>query len=253
MKKLDVKLLRSYIIEMKIKNIGAKLYMYKEYIILLIYALIQKGFNDNFVIELNKIKNEYMDILDLDSELMGCILKNAKKYDSHAVDEVLEKLDIIMDKTIDFYYALLDDIEGEIFYDRPYPYKRIKKNFNTIIESDDYIKEVKGLDLTFADIKKYLNYENDFWKFISDKIHIINNFYEDFDNKMYFYGVWYTSDINDLRVCIPSVIDLKTAQVVVHELKHAHDIYYNKFYDVDLEEVAKLEEIEFKNKCLILK
>lgn len=253
MEKEDVRLLRSYVIEMKIKNIGAKLYMYKEYMFLLMNALIQKGFNDNFVIELNKMKNEYMDILSLDSEFMGYILRNASKYDSQAVDEVLEKLDIIMDRTIDFYYDLLDDIEGEIFYDRAYPYKRIRKKFDTIIETDEYIKEVKGLNLTFADVKNYLNYEEDFWKFISNKIHTIDNPYEDFDNKMHFYGVWYTSDIDTLRVCIPSIVDLKTAQIVVHELKHAHDIYCKKIDSEDLESDARLEEVKFKNACIVLK
>ena len=72
---------------------------------------------------------------------------------------------------------------------------------------------------------------------------------------MNYYGVWYDLDENKeltkLIICIPEIVDLKTAQIALHEFKHAHDIYMGVLKEeAVLEKNAKQEVYNFKNNYL---
>lgn len=228
MTKDELEILKKDINEIKIANISAKIMMCKEYIFLLITILISKGLSNNYLEELIKIKNEYMAILSEENRLLNMILKNGINKDITAIDDLIGKLNDLADTTIAYYYSLLDDIEKEIEFNRSYPYRRIPKNFKTLIETDEFKLLVNGLNLTIIDVKKYLGYDDDFWNYIQNKIKIIKNPYLDYDLKMHYYGVWYEfnerQELTKLIICIPEIVDLKTAQIAIHEFRHAHDI-----------------------------
>ena len=85
------------------------------------------------------------------------------------------------------------------------------------------------------------------------KINGIN--YLDYDLKIHYYGVWYeineSKELTKLIICIPEIVDLKTAQIAIHEFRHAHDIYTGKIQeDSTLEDIAKQEEDKFKTDYL---
>ena len=249
----DLNDLNKYIKEKQKENISAKIDMYKEFLYLLINPLLQKGLKENFLQELIKIKNEYINIINCDTELMKKILCNANKYNSEAVDILLDKLDILMEKTVRYYYNLIDDYESELSIERNHPYKKIPKKIATLIDSEIYYKEVQGLSLTIDDIKDYLNYDNNFWNFIFSKTKIITNPYDNYDSKIDLYGVWHNNNLNSIKICVPEVIDLKTAQIAIHEFRHAHDLYLNKFFNDNLEQEAMSEEQKFKENYYKLK
>lgn len=255
MTKNELEILRKDIKEIKIENILAKIMMYKEYIFLLIIVLIRKGLSNNYLEELIKIKDEYMAILSEENKLLNIILKKGINKDITAIDDLIGKLNDLVDTTITYYYSLLDDIEKEIEFNRSYPYRRLPKNFKTLIETDKFKLMALGLSLTIEDIKKYLGYDDDFWSYIQDKIKFIKNPYLDYDLKMHYYGVWYeineSKELTKLIICIPKIVDLKTAQIAIHEFRHAHDIYTSKILeDSILEDIAKQEEDKFKTDYL---
>lgn len=255
MTKDELKALKKDIREIQIQNIEAKIMMYKEYIFLFINILIEKGLSDNYLEELIKIKTEYMAILNEENNLLNLILNNCINKNINAVDELIIKLNGLNEKTIIYYYSLLDDIESEIEINRNYSYRRIPKNFETLIETDEFKFMVNGLNLTINDVKNYLNYGNDFWNYIKDKTKVIKNPYSNYDLKMNYYGIWYDfnedKEITKLIICIPEIIDLKTAQIAIHEFRHAHDIYSGNIKeDYILEEFAKQEKNKFKNDYL---
>lgn len=255
MTKDELKALKKDIRETQIQNIEAKIMMYKEYIFLFINILIEKGLSDNYLEELIKIKAEYIAILNEENNLLNLILKNGINKNINAVDELIIKLNDLNKKTIIYYYSLLDDIESEIEINRNYSYRRIPKNFETLTETDEFKFMVNGLNLTINDVKIYLNYGNDFWNYIKDKTKVIKNPYSNYDLKMDYYGIWYdfnkNKELTKLIICIPEIVDLKTAQIVIHEFRHAHDIYSGNIKeDYILEEFAKQEENKFKNNYL---
>ena len=255
MTKDELEILKKDIKEIKIENILAKIMMCKECIFLLIIVLIRKGLSNNYLEELIKIKDEYMAILSEENKLLNIILKNGINKDITAIDNLIGKLNDLTDTTITYYYSLLDDIEKEIEFNRNYPYRRLPKNFKTLIETDEFKLMTHGLNLTIEDIKKYLRYNDDFWNYIQDKTKIIKDPYLDYDLKMHYYGVWYEfnerKELTKLIICIPEIVDLKTAQIAIHEFRHANDIYTSKIQeDSILEDIAKQEEDKFKTDYL---
>ena len=183
MTKDELKALKKDIREIQIQNIEAKIMMYKEYIFLFINILIEKGLSDNYLEELIKIKAEYMAILNEENNLLNLILNNGINKNINAVDELIIKLNDLNEKTIIYYYSLLDDIESEIEIDRNYSYRRIPKNFETLTETDEFKFMVNGLNLTINDVKNYLNYGNDFWNYIKDKTKVIKNPYSNYRSR----------------------------------------------------------------------
>ena len=255
MTKDELEILKKDIKEIKIENILTKIMMCKEYIFLLIIILAKKGLSNNYLEELIKIKNEYMAILREENKLLNMILKNGINKDITAIDDLIGKLNDLADTTITYYYSLLDDIEKEIEFNRNYPYRRLPKNFKTLIETDEFKLMAHGLNLAIEDVKKYLGYDDDFWNYIQDKTKIIKNPYLDYDLKIHYYGVWYEfnerKELAKLIICIPEVVNLKTAQIAIHEFRHAHDIYTSKIQeDSILEDTAKQEEDKFKTDYL---
>ena len=196
-----------------------------------------------------------MAILSEENKLLNIILKNSVNKDITAIDDLIDKLNDLADTTITYYYSLLDDIEKEIEFNRRYPYRRLPKNFKTLIETNEFKLMAHGLSLTIEDIKKYLGYDDDFWSYIKNKIKFIKKPYLDYDLKMHYYGVWYEfnerKELTKLIICIPEIVDLKTAQIAIHEFRHAHDIYTSKIQeDSILEDIAKQEEDKFKTDYL---
>lgn len=116
--------------------------------------------------------------------------------------------------------------------------------------------EKKKQNIDLNDIKDFLGYSDDFWEYITDKTKTIEKPYDNYDIKMSFYGIWYeieNNSIKKLKICIPEVIDLKTAQIALHEIKHAHDIYTNNF-DLSIEEYeksAREEEKKFEKEYVL--
>lgn len=75
-------------------------------------------------------------------------------------------------------------------------------------------------------VKEFLDFPLEFWEYIKKRIiyvdskiegnEIFYNTFMKFDNE---------SRLIDIKVMIPYIIDIKTACVNIHELKHAYDLF----------------------------
>lgn len=93
-------------------------------------------------------------------------------------------------------------------------------------ETEQLIKNNKDKIITKEDVLSYLELEEEFLSFIKDKMLVIDHY--EIEDPYYFYGVFpkYNNGIiTSFRLVIPKVVDLKTALITVHELKHAHDLF----------------------------
>lgn len=114
-------------------------------------------------------------------------------------------------------------------------------------------------DITFNDIKLFLNYPDEFWDYIDSKIKRVDS---TISGNEIFYATLLKFDnigrVIDMKVMVPYIIDIKTACINVHEFKHAYDMYrlLNKYVDENdskyEEEAIKLEE-KFQNKLYVKK
>ena len=103
---------------------------------------------------------------------------------------------------------------------------------------------------SFESIKKFLNFSDEFWSFVGDRIKYVDGTIS--ENKIFYCTLMKFNDCNeliDIKVIVPYIINLETALVNIHEFKHAYDLYFMMGKVIDnesfYEEQAILEEKRF--------
>lgn len=186
-----------------------------------------------------KVLDEVHAITVEEKMLLNFIKRNLKKIDSNELDKVLDLLDEINEKTVAYYYYLMDNIGVDMIKEKQY------RGLETIIETEKYRKEVFGLTLCMDDVINYLNYDESFWSYILPRTIRID------DEELRQVNI--KCDINevieDIKVFVPNVINLKTAKINIHEFTHAYDIFKMigiQYLDKDYEEIAVRNENDFE-------
>lgn len=241
MKREDVLKFENDIYELKSQN--------KEECITVIYyavkALLKSlSFSiENGVDESLNIIKEYFKITKEENYYLSILIKNLSKIDEVALEDFLLSLDSVNKNTLEYYYGCIESIEDAIDMNREYRCIRPKKNFDTLIETDSYKKEICGLLLTEDDIHKFFNYEKEFLGYVNErKIYV---------DDLCWYGVYpkiIDNKVVDFNIMVPKVTSLTNAYIYVHELKHAYDMYnlIGKVYlDKDYELTARMCEDSF--------
>ena len=103
---------------------------------------------------------------------------------------------------------------------------------------------------TFEDIVAFLNYPEEFWEFVTPRIKRIDPTVS--GNEIFYVTLRKFDDegrITNIRVMVPEIIDMRTARINVHELKHAYDLYQLLGQEINNEEEfensAREKENEF--------
>lgn len=187
-----------------------------------------------------QILDEFHAISVEEKMLLNFIKRNLKRIDSNELDKMLEILDEINEKTVDYYYYLLDNNVADAVKEKQY------RGLETITETEKYRKEVFGLTLGMDDVINYLNYDESFWAYILPRtIRIDDEELRQVNIKCNLNEV-----IEDIKVFVPNVINLETAKINIHEFTHAHDIFNMigvKYLDKDYETIAVRNENEFES------
>lgn len=168
----------------------------------------------------------------------------------------LDKLDEVNEKTILYFYEAMDDLEDAIYLGNRYRMEDASRHFKFITEDKSYREDVVRLVLGENVVKDYFNYPLEFWTYLDKRTYILD---EDLDD-----DILSTTGVNirinsknlveDLRIFIPRITDLKTLLINIHEINHAYLIYEElgrEFIDLDYEEIAKNEEKRFLEEYFI--
>lgn len=200
---------------------------------------------NNNIYDLANINSIWYSFKMINSEekwLYNFVINNYKNIDLKSGYDFFDMLDNINDKTVEYIIDSLCGIKKD-------------KNFYTLIETDFYRMYAQGLLMSLDNIKEFLGYEEDFWKYVESKTAYLDSYLEKSKD---FYGVLINTDdddnIKDIRVYVPIIVDLFTALVNVHEFKHAHDLYQSigKKYgsEEEYEKSARNLEVEFQKKYM---
>jgi hypothetical protein len=111
---------------------------------------------------------------------------------------------------------------------------------------------MKKIIPTFEMVVAFLDYPDDFWEFVTPRIRRVDS---TIPGNEIFYATLLKFDkkdkniIRDIKVMVPHIIDLKTACINIHELKHAYDMYIklNQYVD-DNDPTYESTAIEMENK-----
>lgn len=258
MDKIEKKLIKTCIEEIQDVNIEQKLLIFKNFIETLLTSLIIFG-NNEITKDTYNIWKEFKKIQKEEKEIYKFLIKYAIEIDFNKCLELFDLLESINEQTIIYYLDALSDIQSACEMKNELYAKHSKRNFSTLIETDEYKTRAVGLTIKKIDIKNFLNFPEEFWNYINKKITYIDSSKKENE---FFYSTLMKFDKNnnliDIKVLIPRIIDIKTALVNIHELKHAYDLYLMLGKEVNeknpiYEESATKKEEEFKKEYVLKK
>ena len=222
-----------------------------------INSVIVFGFNSKVTQDITNVLKEVINIIKEEHNMLNFLKEYTKDSNVNEVNNFIIELDILNEETIQYYYHVLDGIEDACDIELEWKANRPVKHFKSLIDSYDYHKKLYGLILSTEDIKKFFNYPKEFWNYIDKKTYLLDSRLE--QNKD-FYGVNMKLNeekyLTDIKIFIPEIINLETALINVHEIKHAYDLYerLGKIIDKDeleYEETSKKYEQNFKERYLV--
>lgn len=229
MLKNEFKILRADISDLLKQNKEEKLFFLNDFINAYFLSLVNFGFNDKVTKDTVNIIKELNDIFNYEKEIFDFLYSHYKTINYEECCEFLDLLDEVNVKTYYYYSKLFNDIIVACQTKCRYRATRSNKDFDTLIESDKYEKIALGLSISYEDIKECLNYEDDFWHFIDNKIefydaHIVKN--NKFVNKIYDSS----NILVNIELCLPLVVNYNTAIINYNALKEAYSLYKNYLF-----------------------
>lgn len=190
-----------------------------------IKSLIAFGRKSQITKDNLRIIKEMFEILKTERKLLNYILRNADEIDSYSALLVIGLLDETNDKTVEYYYQVMDDIEEACEMNDERRGLRRKKNFPTLTQDIGYAEEVVALCENEDSLKNFLGYENDFWDYIKKKIKYIDTDIEIEKKASYAIPIYDGNIVVDIDLLVPKVIDLPTALLALSLYTKAYKIY----------------------------
>ena len=189
-------------------------------------ALLAFGRKSNVTKDNLRVIKEMYHILRKENALLNFILRNVDRIDVDAASNVVEMLDSLNDKTVEYYYDVIEEVEDACECNEERRGSRPRKNFPTLTQTDSYEKEVIALGENLDSLKSFLDYEPEFWSFIKPYTRTANV------NLELMSGMFYVVPITDqdnivcgVSLLAPEVVDLKSALLAIQIYEKAYRIY----------------------------
>ena len=165
MNSLEKKMIKEYINDIKGLNIEEKLLMFKYYLEAYIKSIITFGISHKVTVDTKMMWNNYLIIMDEEQKIFRFM-----EYDETA--KYISLLDDTNSLTVKYYYNVFDDILDACDTSDSFRAEHSKKEFNTLIDTDEYRQEVVGLTIKLEDIMKFLDYPQEYWNYVNENVEI---------------------------------------------------------------------------------
>ena len=215
-------------------------------------SLFSFGFKSNVTKDNINVIKEMFNILFTERKMLNFMLKNLDKFHLNSTEDVIQMLDELNEKTVEYYYHIIEDIETACECGQEFRGARPRKDFPTLTQSDSYASEVVALSLNKKAIREFLGYEEEFWKFIEGKDNCDIKVSEEAAKAMsYAIPLTHGNDIVvDVKFMIPEVVDLSTALLAIQTYQKVYAIYKQIGKPIVREEVSKEKEKQFESDYL---
>lgn len=255
MDNVDVRVLKEVLKEVQHQNREEKVFIFNHFLKSFLKSIIVYGIKSDITKDAINIWKKFKEILKEEQKIHRFVIKYSEKIDFDDCLKFLDSIDVLNEKTLLYYSKCFEDILSACETKCEFRAKHSKKDFDTLLETDEYQDKAVELMLTFDDIKNYFNYEEEFWQFVDKKIKYIDGSIE--KNKL-FYGTLMKFDENenliDIKVIVPNITNLETALVNIHEFKNAYDLYHMMGKKIEneqeYEKKAILEEATFSKQYI---
>lgn len=190
-------------------------------------SLFRFGSNSSVTRDNLNVIKEMFNILKTEREMLNFILKNLDRFEISSAQDVVQMLDELNDKTVEYYYEVIEEIEDAVDMGEEFRGTRPVKHFPTLIQSSSYANEVKGLALNKQAIREFLSYEEDFWTYIKDMDKTdVRVPYEGHEELSHAFPLYDSDDIVvGLKFYIPEISDLGSALLAIKTYEKAYSIW----------------------------
>lgn len=174
---------------------------------------------------LNVIR-EMFKVVKTERLLLNFILKNVNNFNIDAAQNVVDTMDELNDKTIEFYYSVIDEIEDAVDMNEERRGIRPRKNFSTLIQTDTYTSLVVALAENKDSVRSFLGFEDEFWEYIGSCEHSVevpSNIAEEISYVTALLD--HDGNVSGIKMLVPEVIDLNTALLAIRCYVRAHSLY----------------------------
>ena len=179
---------------------------------------------------------KYLSVVRKENTYLTYLINNFDKIrDFEGLDTIVNNIDIINEDN----YKYFDALEA--------------KHINNVLSDDSLEKEIIGLTLSKEDLVNYYH-KNDAIYYLLEHSKVLDTNLEDTS----FYGCFpiiKEDKLEEIKVCVPPINNLKSMLINIHEYKHGIDLYPylgKSYIEQDYEVLARNEEINFQ-KTLSLK
>jgi len=242
----DIKYLKETIYIMRKKGLLQLYFMWSFSIKVYIKSLVVFGPKSIVTQDIFSVWNEYFTIKKRENKIFNHLLRNKKEIDyfSFPVDSFLSDLDELSEQTDEYYEKALEDIEVACDMNDEYRAKRMPKEFDTLIENEDFLNELIEGTINIKDIMKFLKLPKKFIKFMKNDNFRIYELDDNEDESSSFYGVNWKEDENgklsDIKLFVPIIIDFKTALINISEYQKAYQLYQRRGKDLNEGEISEI-------------
>ena len=214
-------------------------------------SLFSFGFNSNVTKDNINVIKEMFKILYTERKLLNFILKNLDSFHLDSTEDVIRMLDELNDKTVEYYYHIIEDIENACECEQEFRGSRPRKEFPTLIQSSSYANEVVALALNKKAVIEFLGYEEDFLKFIKDRDNCdLRVEAETASNIVAVVPIMHEDNVADVKFVLPEVVDLETALLAIKTYQKIYSIYKCIGGPLVKDEISQDKAIQFENDYL---
>lgn len=259
MKKVDLRDLKHEVRNIRFFNVGEIALMSKYCLIAYAKSVGSFGVKHSVTSDVVSVWKEFWNIIMEEKALLNKLVEYGLFVDVDEADVFLDELDDLNEKMVRYYYNVLADIETACEMGTEWRAKRINKSFKTLIETDEYRRMVCAFcTLSFEDIKIFLDYDENFWEYIQTRILWVDSHLEDAKD---FYGVNMKFDdvscLIDMKIFVPSIINLDTALINVNVFSQAYQLYKklgcletSSLYEINAQECEEYFEVGYMKRKL---
>ncbi len=193
-----------------------------------------------------KLIKEFIKIANAENDLYYYLYKHSKPTENEVVGAYIDDLFTQNRKTFDYYMNCLDNILVACDLKKEYRIVRDKKNFATLIESNEYYAKLLEILIDEDDLLDYLGVSKEFLNFVNEDN--LKTIYIDYNklNEREFIGVNYKLDdnglIKDLKLYVPSVISLETARIYIYVVYSAFELFKRMGQMISDEDILNISE-----------
>lgn len=210
------------------------------------FLLSYMRYGNNKITQNNKeVYRMFLEIWKEENTYLNILQKNIKTLNVPDAFAFIDNLDEMNDMYIEYLYKVLDDLEGAYETGHEYSATIPKKQFKTILDNNDFRREVVRIVLGENILKDYFKFPDEFWDYIKNKTIVLDEGIEDGED---FTGVYHRLDKNDvlvdIKLYLPRITNMRTLLMNVQLINHAYLLYIQKRIQIKEMDYSKESEIE---------